>query len=355
MVQTEEMQQTDRARLRDTFLSTAGWGDAERRLLAADASFRHYDRLTRRDGTAVLMDAPPPKEDVAPFLKVAELLAGMGLSAPGVLMSDSRNGFVLLEDLGDATFTRVLAEGGDERTLYALAIDLLVALRKRWRPEMAESLDPYDLPALLAEARLLIDWYLPAVTGRPTSDETAADYLAAWRQVLTPVASRREVLVLRDYHVDNLVRLPHRQGVAACGLLDFQDALIGSAAYDLVSLLEDARRDIAEDLVEEMLERWHIALPERDAEQDRLDFACLGLQRSAKIVGIFTRLDRRDGKPRYLEHIPRVLRLVRRGLRHPALEPVAAWFERHLPLNEAAAPQAASGQGVPGQAKETMT
>ncbi len=338
-----------RAQLRDAFLSAAGWGDAERRLLAADASFRHYDRLTGKGRNAVLMDAPPPKEAVQPFLQLADCLSGMGFSAPKVLAADGEQGFVLLEDLGDATFTRVLAEGGDERALYALAIDLLAELQRRWRPEQAKDLGAYDLSALLAEVRLLIDWYLPAVTGRPTPDEVAADYQEAWRVVLTPAAGRREVLVLRDYHVDNLMLLPGRQGVAACGLLDFQDALVGSAAYDLVSLLEDARRDIAEDLVEEMRQRWRDALPERDVETDQLDYVCLGAQRSAKIAGIFTRLDRRDGKPRYLAHIPRVLALIRRGLAHPALEPVAAWFDRHLPLDKATAPPAASGRGVPGQ------
>jgi len=335
---------------RRAFLQGAGWGDAERRLLAADASFRHYDRLSLGAETAVLMDAPPDREPVAPFLAVAGMLAAMELSAPRVLAAAPGEGFVLLEDLGDATFTRVLAQGGDERRLYALAVDTLVALQRRWRADrQAAALPPYGMEALVEEARLLIDWYLPAVSGRPTPAAAAAAYVAAWRQALAEVAERREVLVLRDYHVDNLILLPGRQGVAACGLLDFQDGLLGAAVYDLVSLLEDARRDVSGTLTETMLARWRHALPERDPVRDAADYALLGAQRSAKIAGIFTRLDRRDGKSRYLAHLPRVLRLLRRGLEHPALAPVADWFARHLPLDPPQLPEAAPRAGVPGR------
>jgi len=338
---------SQRERDRETFLRAAGWGRAERRLLAADASFRRYDRLKRGSLSAVLMDAPPDKEPGAPFLKVAATLREMGLSAPRVLAADTASGFVLLEDLGDTTFTRVLAEGADEATIYRLAIDLLVALQQRWQPRYAAQLPPYDEASLLAEARLLVDWYLPAVAGRPTEPAVVASYLQAWRGVLTEVAASREVLVLRDYHADNLMCLPNRCGVAACGLLDFQDALVGPAVYDLASLLEDARRDIAPDLADAMRQRWQEALPERDPAADAAAYACLGVQRSAKIAGIFTRLDRRDGKSRYLAHLPRVFRLIRQGLAEPALAPVAAWFDRHLPLADPALPQPDPGRGVP--------
>ncbi|GAB5468584.1 MAG: hypothetical protein Kilf2KO_16140 [Rhodospirillales bacterium] len=336
-----------RNKRRDTFLNAQGWGGAERRLLAADASFRHYDRLRDAGRGAVLMDAPPAREDVRPFLRVAGLLSDLGLSAPKILAADPEAGFLLLEDLGDATFTQVLADGGAERPLYDLAIDVLVALQRDWRTEMATDLPPYDLAILLEEARLLVDWYLPAVTDRPSDPGLVEDYLTAWREVLASVAARREVLVLRDYHVDNLMLLPGREGVAACGLLDFQDALLGAATYDLISLLEDARRDLPEALRDHLLARWQAALPERDREQDTLDLACLGAQRSAKIAGIFTRLDRRDGKSGYLAHLPRVLGLIERNLAHPALAPVAAWFHRHLPLERARAPTPAPGAGVP--------
>lgn len=343
------MTQETRAEQRKAFLAAAGWGRAERRLLAADASFRHYDRLQGPGGSAVLMDAPPDKEPVGPFLQVAEILHDMDLSAPSILAADSKLGFVLLEDFGDRTFTHVLGRGGDEEALYRLALDVLIELQRRWRPELGIGFKPYDMDTLLAEARLLVDWFLPATTGRASSARTVESYLDAWRACLTEVSGHREVLVLRDYHVDNLMLLPGRSGPAACGLLDFQDALLGAATYDLVSLLEDARRDLGPGLAEAMLERWHQALPERDREADALSYACLGAQRSAKIAGIFTRLDRRDGKSRYLAHLPRVLRLIAKDIAHPALAPVAAWFDEYLPLTDPVLPGPAPRRGVPGQ------
>lgn len=319
----------------DGFLAAAGWGGAVRRLLAADASFRHYQRVWLDGRTAVLMVAPPDKEPVGPFLAVQERLAAMQLSAPRLYAADRSEGLLLLEDLGDRTFTRALAAGVDETRLYSLAIDVLGALHERWRPEQAAGLAPYDKEALLKEALLLVDWYLPAASGRSTPDPVRERFVAAWEEVLTPVSQRRQTLVLRDYHVDNLMVLPGRAGIAGVGLLDFQDALLGAAAYDLVSLLEDARRDIAPDLAAAMLARYLAPRPglEPGIDRDSLltDYAVLGLQRSTKIVGIFTRLDRRDGKPVYLKHLPRLWRLIGRGLEHPALAPVAAWFERNVP------------------------
>jgi aminoglycoside/choline kinase family phosphotransferase len=315
----------------DGFLATAGWGGATRRLLAADASFRHYQRVFLDGRTAVLMVAPPDKEPVAPFLAVQERLVAMQLSPPRLLGADRREGLLLLEDLGDQTFTRALASGTDENRLYTRAIDVLVALHERWDTAQAPGLEPYDMAALLKEALLLVDWYLPAASGQATPAAVRERFAAAWEEVLAPVAARRQTLVLRDYHVDNLMLLPGRDGIAGCGLLDFQDALLGAAAYDLVSLLEDARRDIAPDLAAAMLARYLAARPAVDRDSLLSDYAVLGLQRSTKIVGIFTRLDRRDGKPVYLKHLPRLWRLIGRGLEHPALQPVAAWFEREVP------------------------
>jgi N-acetylmuramate 1-kinase len=181
------------------------------------------------------------------------------------------------------------------------------------------------------EATLLVDWYLPAIAGKPTDAALRQSYVELW-QSLFPLARRApETLVLRDYHVDNLMRLDGREGVAACGLLDFQDAVLGPASYDLVSLLEDARRDVAPDLAAAMLARYRAAFPEVDAENFAASYAVMGAQRNCKIVGIFTRLCVRDGKPHYLPHIPRVWRLIEQDLRHPALAPLKAWLDRHIP------------------------
>jgi aminoglycoside/choline kinase family phosphotransferase len=306
------------------FLSRHGWGDADRRPLADDASFRRYDRLRRGAARAVLMDAPPPREDVRPFVAIAERLRALGFSAPEIIASDIPAGLLLLEDLGDATFTRALGDGGDEAALYTLATDLLIALRQRFDAAAADDVPPYDDKRLLDEALLFVDWYMPAVRGAPVPDPVRREYIALWRAAFPAARLSPPTLVLRDYHVDNLMVLDGRPGIAACGLLDFQDAVIGPAAYDVVSLLEDARRDVSPDLAAALLARYAEAFPALDRADFEASYAVMGAQRSAKILGIFTRLDQRDGKPAYLEHIPRVWRWLEGDLRHPALAALRA-------------------------------
>jgi N-acetylmuramate 1-kinase len=313
------------------FLAASGWGDATRRNLPGDASFRRYVRLGRGAARAMLMDAPPPQEDVRPFLVVARLLRDLGLSAPGIHAEDVAAGLLLLEDFGDDTYTRLLAAGADEAALYALAVDVLIALNRRFPANAAPTLPPYDEARLLTEAALLVDWYLPAVTGAPTDAGLREEYLSLWRALLPLARAVPETLVLRDYHVDNLMRLPGRDGIAACGLLDFQDAVRGPMSYDLVSLLEDARRDLPPALAAAMRARFLAAFPDLDRARFDASYAALGAQRNCKIVGIFTRLSVRDGKPQYLAHLPRVWRLIAEDLRHPALAPLARWLERHVP------------------------
>ena len=330
---------TERARAISEFLAAAGWADAERRLLAADASFRRYERLSRDGASRVLMDAPPPRENVRAFERIARTLIALGLSAPRAFEVDEAAGLMLLEDFGDRTFTRALAEDADEATLYRLAIDSLIALHQRWQPG-SEATPAYDDARLLEEALLLPDWFLPARRGGPIPEPVRAAYIEAWRAVLARARAVPDCLVLRDYHVDNLMLLEGREGVAACGLLDFQDAAIGPVAYDVVSLLEDARRDLGAGLAAAMLARYLDAFPELDRQRFMESYAVLGAQRAAKIVGIFTRLSRRDGKDQYLHHIPRVWRHLTAGLEHPALAPVKAWFDREVPAAERKSPPA---------------
>ena len=333
---------TEREDLIAAFLARTGCADGERRLLAADASFRRYERVTRAPDTVVLMDAPPSHEDVRPFVHVARALIALGLSAPRPIEVDEAAGLVLLEDFGDRTFTRALAEGADEAPLYRLATDLLIELHRRWPAAAAdaEGLLPYDAARLLDEARLFTDWTLADLRGAPTPPDLRESYVAAWRAVLPRARSVPDSLVLRDYHVDNLMLLPDRAGVAACGLLDFQDAVIGPVTYDLVSLLEDARRDVSTAVVDAMLDRYLAAFPELDRAAFLDSYAVLGAQRAAKVIGIFTRLARRDGKLQYLRHIPRIWRLLEAGLARPALAPVRAWFDREVPAAERIAPAA---------------
>ena len=311
------------------FLASAGWATTQPTLLAADASFRRYYRLVDGDRRAVLMDAPPPHEDVRPYVAVAGMLRGHGLSAPEIFAENHEQGILLIEDFGDDTYTRLLDRGVDEHQLYTLAIDTLIALQRA--VTVPPALPPYDEDALLREAALLIEWYAPAVLGAPMPSALREEYLALWRAALPLTAVNGPTLVLRDYHVDNLMLLDGRNGVQGCGLLDFQDALSGPASYDLVSLLEDARRDVPPALREAMTARYLAAFPAIDQGAFRRSAAILAAQRNAKIIGIFTRLWQRDGKPRYLGHIPRVWRLLEADMQEPALRPLARWLDRHLP------------------------
>ena len=336
---------SDRDGLRATFLAEFGWDGVRVEKLPGDASFRRYFRLIDGERRAMLMDAPPPREDVRPFLAVAGLLHALDYSAPLVLAQDVEAGFLLLEDLGDETYTRVIAAGGAEAPLYEVATDLLADLHDRFDAAALHGMPEYSDDRLLFEASLLTDWFLPAVTGRATPDDLRAEYLATWQHLLPLARSVPASLVLRDYHIDNLMRLD-RPGLRACGLLDFQDAVIGPVAYDLVSLVEDARRDIAPELHAAMRARYLARRPGIDAEALDRAMAVLGAQRHAKVIGIFCRLAMRDGKPLYLHHLPRLWRLAARSLRHPDLAPMERWMDRHVPADLRVVPACAATGAV---------
>ncbi len=307
------------------FLARHGWNGARIVPLAGDASFRRYFRVHDTDRTAVLMDAPPADEDSRPFLSVGAMLDSLGFSVPRPLGVDLDMGLILLDDFGDARATPVLAaQPTRERATYEAAIDLLAALHQHPAP----ALRPYDEDELLREVRLFPDWYLPAV-----GLAEAAGYDAAWRATWGAVVAETAaapVLTLRDYHADNLMLLD-RPGVRGLGLLDFQDALAGHPAYDLVSLLQDARRDVAPELEADMIARYIAACGIADGDRFRAAYEVLGAQRNTKIIGIFTRLRDRDGRTGYVERHPRMWRLLEGNLRHPALAPIAAWFAANVP------------------------
>ena len=322
----------DRDRQLRGFLAANGWEDARRIPLADDASFRRYERIISDGRRAVLMDAPPDKEDVRPFVHIARHLRTLGYSAPQIYAEDDDLGALLLEDLGDDTFTRMLANGGDERMLYEAAVDLLTDLhRHHIAVAVPNGLAPYDAKELLREAMLLPEWYLRAMRGRAAETAIVKQYAEAWRSLVPVTEAVAQTLVLRDFHVDNLIWLPDRNRVARCGVLDFQDALVGPAPYDLMSLLEDARRDIAPSLVADMKRRYFAALPHFAGREFDAAYAVLAAQRHCKVIGIFTRLAQRDGKYDYLIHIPRVWRLLEAACRHPVLAPVSAWLDQHIP------------------------
>jgi aminoglycoside/choline kinase family phosphotransferase len=314
------------------FLAAHGWEGAEILPLAGDASFRRYFRIHGADGArAVLMDAPPPHEDPRPFVAAAVWLAEAGLSAPSILAHDLERGLLLIDDFGDDRLRETLDAAPDrESELYGLAVDILVHLHKL--PPMP-GLRPHGLEQWLEELLLFPDWYCPALGLEVDGDA----YREAWRAVLAPVAGDGlgPVTVLRDYHAENIMLVTGRTGIRHFGLLDFQDAVVGHPAYDLASVLEDARRDVTPAIEREMLERY------RNATGQGIDFEsaywALAAQRNTRILGVFTRLWKRDGKGHYTSFQPRMWGLLERNLAFPALTPVRDWFDRNVPVEKRAA------------------
>ena len=338
-------------------LKKAGWSDARRDFLQGDASIRAYERLVRPDGaTAILMISPPRADgpilrygkpyaaiaklspDIRAFIAMAEGLRRFGYSAPALIAYSIEAGLALTEDFGAAT---IAADGVPNSARYAEAIGLLADLHGRELPESLPvdgetyRLPVYDVEAMLVEVELALDWYAPAIARVATPSGARMQFLAIWRELLQPILAERATWTLRDYHSPNLHWLPEREGFARIGLIDFQDAVIGPPAYDVASLLQDARADVPEDLEMRLaalyLRRRAAADPALDAERFAGAYAAMGAQRATKILGIFARLDKRDGKPQYLRHLPRVERYLARNLAHPLLRPLALWYQNQLP------------------------
>ncbi|NOX39814.1 MAG: phosphotransferase [Alphaproteobacteria bacterium] len=314
----------DRDQIIAEFLQASGWDAAKRSSLAGDASARRYDRLSG----AVLMDAPPlDDEDIGPFLKVARYLSECGLSAPEIYAADPQNGLIVMEDLGDDLYARVCENHPDQETeLYEAAIDILGYLH---RQSFSPDLPPYSAEIYQREADLLVDWYMPAITGQEVTTEIKAQYQKLINNACGNL-SGPPVCVLRDYHAENLLWLPSREGVARVGLLDFQDALIGHPAYDLVSLLQDARRDTGRDLQAAMIARYLRIYPQNE-DKFLVDYATLGAQRNLKIIGVFARLCIRDKKPAYVDLIPRVWAYLMGDLARPELAGLCEFMRDNVP------------------------
>ncbi len=342
------------------FIARSSWGKARRRFLDVDASVRRYERLRLDGREAILMDMPampdgPPVKDGKPYSAIAHLaencravvavnegLRRAGFSAPEVYVADMAQGFLLIEDLGDKVFGRMASERQDMGEPMLAAVTALAEMAGREWPSEAPLPDgttyrfsSYDRGALEIELSLLPDWFWPIAKGGPVPAEAKREYEAAWRKALAHAVPERPVWVLRDYHSPNLLWLPEREGVKRVGMIDTQDALLGHPAYDLASVLQDARVDVAHQTAHDLFD-YYCALRETSGQTfDRGAFfaaySVLGAQRASKILGIFARLWKRDGKPRYLRHLPRVSRLLERNLAHPALQPVRDWFARHLP------------------------
>lgn len=339
------------------FLDRAGYGRATRRRIQGDASTRSYERLTRDSATYIFMNSPrrpdgPPvrngkaysaiahlAENVTPFIAMAHALRSRGFSAPAIFAADREAGLLVIEDLGEEVFVEHDPPVPIEAR-YEAATDLLAELHGDTPPRIVPvepgvdyQLPPYDMEAFLIEAELLLDWYLPKL-GVKINDIKRNAFRSHWKEVLLPLTSGPQTWVLRDFHSPNLLWLPEREGVARVGLLDFQDAVMGPVAYDLASLLQDARVDVSEMMEIALLSRYVRARLKRgsfEAADFARAYATLAAQRASKILGIFARLERRDQKPQYLRHMPRVWNYLQRSLAHPALAPLAAWYRTNVP------------------------
>ena len=303
--------------------------NAELHPLAGDASFRRYIRVKHPTGSYMLMDAPPEKEDVRPFVSVCNSLTDAGFSAPHIIGSDEAAGFLLLEDLGDDTFSQLLrADIANEDEYYTAAVDMLASWHMGALPVGA--LPAYDTALLMREILLFPNWFLPQLLDGNALAEAQQSYENLWQEILQSAPLEINQFVHRDYHADNLMWLPERSGAQRVGLLDFQDAVAGDAAYDLVSLLEDARRDVPPVLAQKMLAHY-LQKTGADAKRFSFAYALLAAQRNSKIVGIFTRLAARDGKQHYLDFLPRVWSHLVHDAEHPELGALKEWLNRYVP------------------------
>ena len=346
-------------------LMTAGGLESEASRLGylqGDASVRRYARITRApsagailmdwarqpDGPAIRNGLPYSRiahlaEDVRPFVAVAAALRALGLSVPAIYAQDLDRGFLLIEDLGDRVFGHEVETGAaDQALLWCTAAETLAALSVVVPPSVLpvgdgteHRLPAYDRGALSIETELLLDWHWPALHGSPVPDDARAEFLSQWGVVFDRLAALPSGWVLRDYHSPNLLWLPEREGIARVGVIDFQDAMRGPPAYDLVSLLQDARVDVAPELEAAVFDHYCAAVTARQTGFDRdafaFAYAALGAQRNTKILGIFARLAKRDGKPAYLRHVPRLWRYLERDLAHPDLAGLKRWYDRCFP------------------------
>ncbi|HYS83601.1 MAG TPA: tRNA (adenosine(37)-N6)-threonylcarbamoyltransferase complex ATPase subunit type 1 TsaE [Bradyrhizobium sp.] len=340
------------------FLNEAGYADATRQRMVGDASTRSYARLVRDDGVVILMNSPrrpdgPPvydgksysaavhlAEDVKPFVAIAGGLRERGFSTPVIHHTDLDNGFLITEDFGSAGFV----EGDPARPIverYHAAADMLAALHRvalpfilPLAPDLTYAIPTFDTDALLVEAGLMLEWYLPDRGVEPTN-KMRDEFVTMWRDLLSKPAAAARTWVIRDFHSPNLIWLDQRSGIAKVGIIDFQDAVLGPAAYDLVSLAQDARIDVPEQLELALLVRYIKARRAADDTFDPAGFAALyaimSAQRNTRLLGTFARLNRRDGKPQYLRHQPRLWTYLNRSLAHPLLAPVRAWYSAHVP------------------------
>lgn len=312
-----------------TFLASAGWAHASRVGLAGDASSRRYERLTYKGKTAILM-IDPSVLTVEKFIVVTDLLKARGYSAPEILAQDPLKGLLLLEDFGQRLFVDLVGTEVTEEDLYCLAVDFLIDLRSQSLPI---GLPLFSQSYVLDQNSMFLDWYIPDKTGEEVASNARNFYQRIWKELLSFFENELEVMLLRDFHAENTLHLNRRSGVKALGLLDYQDAMTGPAAYDLVSLLQDARRDVPAALETKMIDRYVSQTGVNEVEFRR-GYHILGAHRALRIMGVFTRLSKAEGKSRYMAFMPRMEAHLRGNLAHPDLIPLKHWLSITLGQND---------------------
>ena len=295
--------------------------------MPSDASFRHYARIKTPKRSYILMDAPKP-ENPRQFVVVDEILAKNGLSVPKIYDSDFENGFVLLEDFGDDTYARMLAKGADELELYTTALSSLIKIAEI---KDFNGIPLYDDKWLNYSLTAFTDWFIPNVLNRELTEKEKSSFNKIWNDLYKAIEKAPKGLILVDYHIDNMMCLKDRSGYKACGLLDFQDAKVGPLAYDLASLVEDARRDVPKEIRKQILDMYIKAFPNMDKDLFMRSYHTVAAKRHVRVIGVFTRLKARDGKDKYLKHIPRVWKLLEEHLDEPYMQPLKKWLDAVVP------------------------
>jgi aminoglycoside/choline kinase family phosphotransferase len=334
VVELKEVNLADREKLKSQFLKRLNLDKHSIMPIAADASYRKYYRVTQGDSSFIVMDSMPFYENNEAFVRLAKHLISQGFSAPNIYNYDAENGFLVIEDFGDVSFNKLLtnvSKYSSYKSIEEVYQDLVDSLMLLHKAEIPSDVENYSDEILLQELRMFADWYVPVVTGDALSQNQIDSYLTIWKSILKFARIFEEVLVLRDFHIDNLLYLEKNEGLKRIGIIDFQDGLIGSPIYDIVSLLEDARCDVSQKTTETAINYYL----DRNPDVTRKDFLAvyniLGAQRNSRILGVFAK-KAIEGDSRYMKYVPRVKGYLDNNLNHPLLVPLKSWINKNLAI-----------------------
>ena len=315
-----------------SIVKKSGITDFELKSIKSDASFRKYFRvyIKNQKNNLLLVNSPKKTENNLGYLKATNIFQKINLSVPKIISSDISKGFFLIEDFGTNTYTNLLKNGESEYKLYNLATDILIYINSHSK-NLENKLPKYTNKKLIEEVLLFLQWYWPAIYKKPPKKKIINEFIKIWKNLLNQNLKTKKVLVHRDFHIDNLFFLKKRKNLKACGLIDFQDAVIGPSSYDLLSLLEDARRDVNKKIIIKMYNKFKKKLSQKEKKIFDREYKVLSINRHLKVIGIFSRLSIRDKKKSYLNHIPRLWKLVEQSLDFNSLSELKRWINEYFP------------------------